>query len=194
LILPRLDRDQLAGRNFDLAAKNFNRFAGHENMIGTLAALAPLDFEIAAAQLDDRFVVSASGQHSRDQRRASAGAAGERLARAAFPDAHFQMSARNRQDEFGVDAARKERMVLELPAEPRKLGVVEAQHAVVVDEDLFFFPRSSSELLSTPLPCAPSPIWAVVPIFATTSARVKARRQDAYMRLAITGESRLGHG
>ena len=83
-------------------------------MIGTLAALAPFDFEIAAAQFDGRLAIGAPGQHRRDQRRAGAGAAGQRLARPALPHAHLQTIARQRQDEFGVDALRKKRVMLEL--------------------------------------------------------------------------------
>src|SRR5262249_38360911 len=100
----RLDR---VAAELDSAAKDFNCVAGHEHAIGAVALLAPFDLEIAAAKFHRRASLGAPVEHGRHQRRTCAGAAGPGLARATLPHSHFEMVRRNRQDEFGIDAARK---------------------------------------------------------------------------------------
>ena len=49
-------RIQFVVADFDLRPlKHFHRLAGHEDVIGAVATLAPFDFEVAAAQFDRRF-------------------------------------------------------------------------------------------------------------------------------------------
>src|SRR5579875_3662390 len=107
-------RNQFGVVEFNLAAENLDRFASHEDVVRANAAFAPFDFQRSAAQFDRRAPRGSSGQDGSDQRRARARAASERFARPALPYAHPQAIARDRQDEFGVDAPRKKWMALEL--------------------------------------------------------------------------------
>ena len=100
-------------------------------MIDAGPLVAPFDFEVAAAQFDGGGTISAARQHRGHQCGACTGAAGERFAQ---PRSHTRIRRRLRdhQDEFRIDPAREEGMVLELPAQPGKIRIVERENAFVV--------------------------------------------------------------
>ena len=64
--------DQFCVAKLELAAKDLDRFTGHEDMIGGRARLAPFDREFAAAQFHGRGAIGAARQNRRDQGRTGA--------------------------------------------------------------------------------------------------------------------------
>src|SRR5208283_1946405 len=126
--------DHLVRAQLDLATKNLDGVAGHEDVIRVGSAGAPFDFKIAAAQLYRRGPLGVVRQNRRDQRRACSGAAGPSFTRAAFPHAHPEMAARDCPDELGIYAAGKERMMLKLAAQLCEITILQLEDAVIGNE------------------------------------------------------------
>ncbi len=97
-----------------LAGKDFNRLAGHVNVV---VGFVPLEFQVSAGQMGNDISSGAAGQYSGDANGASPGAAGQGLAAASLPDAHPHFAGREDLDELGVRAIGKMRIDLDARAD-----------------------------------------------------------------------------
>src|SRR5690606_22408300 len=81
---------------------------------GTLEPVPlPRDLELASAKPHARLAVAPAGERRRNERRARARPAGERLAAPALPYAHVDLAARAHDDELGVRPLGKPLVTLE---------------------------------------------------------------------------------
>ena len=76
--------------------------------------LRPLHQQRSAGQLHDSAAFEKVGHHARDQRRARAGAAGERLSCAALPDFDFDFGGAENLREMNVRAGGENGMIFDL--------------------------------------------------------------------------------
>ena len=91
-------------RGVNLSVKNSGGRSFHKHMV---RLGIPADIQIAAQQVDGHLTVSQIIQNGRHSRRTGTGTAGQRLAGAPLPHAHFQRFPVNNTDKLGIDPVRE---------------------------------------------------------------------------------------